>query len=109
MKPPSYDPNYARKILQHVDEVIEFNELFIAQHEVLTEYIEVICQGCGAKHISPQVIFNPFGYGTEGAVLLNQHHSCDDCGADSALTEAVFQMLLRIKEYNVYENLETVI
>ncbi len=109
MKPPSYDANYARKVLKHIDEVIEFNEMLITQDEILTEYIEVVCVECGAKHIAPQVIFNPFGYGTEGAVLLKQHHSCSGCGADSVPKEAVFQMLLRVQEYDVYDHLETVI
>ncbi len=109
MKPPSYDFNYARKVLKNIDEIMMFNDLLGSHDEVLTEYVHVRCVRCGHEHLSAQVIFNPFGYGTEGAVILEQHHSCADCGSDSKLKEQAFHMLQRVKEHDPYENLSAII
>jgi hypothetical protein len=105
----SYDHNYARKVLKHTDEIADFNYLLATNDEVLTEYVDVECSNCGIHHISPQVILNPFGYGTEGAVLLQQRHTCSKCGADSRIVESTYQMLMRVREYNQYQQLSSVV
>ncbi|OEF98507.1 hypothetical protein [Desulfuribacillus alkaliarsenatis] len=109
MKMPAYDQNYARKMLKNIDEITQFNELLFTHDEVVTEFVKVECTGCGETHLSPQVILNPYGYGTEGAVLLGQHHTCSKCGLDSKIIEPIYQLLSKVKKYDLYDNLETVV
>ncbi|OEH85727.1 hypothetical protein BHU72_02740 [Desulfuribacillus stibiiarsenatis] len=104
----TYDHNFALNILKHPDEIQMFEELMGSHDEVLTEFVKVCCSQCDCKFFSPQVIVNPYGYGTEGAMVLDQHHSCHHCGASSNIEESIFKLLGRVKEYLMEDTLDYV-